>query len=72
MDYNQKHSKETHIKGTWQSEHNVFFFIRYIFDLELPKDFVPTPRDGEVDCFYFWPLEKVKKKNRKSKADVFV
>ncbi|EIE76693.1 hypothetical protein G6F46_001678 [Rhizopus delemar] len=33
---------------------------QYIFDLELPKDFVPTPRDGEVDCFYFWPLEKVK------------
>ncbi|GAN03397.1 nudix hydrolase 20, chloroplastic-like [Mucor ambiguus] len=32
----------------------------YIYDLELPKDFSPTPCDGEVDCFYLWPLEKVK------------
>ncbi|PHZ13795.1 uncharacterized protein RHIMIDRAFT_124941 [Rhizopus microsporus ATCC 52813] len=32
----------------------------YIFDLELPQDFKPTPKDGEVDCFYLWPLEKVK------------
>lgn len=26
----------------------------------MPKDFTPTPRDGEVECFYLWPLEKVK------------
>jgi hypothetical protein len=34
--------------------------IQYIFDLEMPADFTPTPQDGEVDCFYLWPLEKVK------------
>ncbi|KAI8967446.1 NUDIX hydrolase domain-like protein [Mycotypha africana] len=33
---------------------------QYIYDLELPKDFTPTPCDGEVGCFYLWPLEKVK------------
>jgi hypothetical protein len=33
---------------------------QYLFDLELPRDFEPTPQDGEVDCFYLWPLEKVK------------
>ncbi|KAI7897667.1 NUDIX hydrolase domain-like protein [Cokeromyces recurvatus] len=33
---------------------------QYIFDLEMPKDFTPTPRDGEAECFYLWPLEKVK------------
>ncbi|OBZ86801.1 hypothetical protein A0J61_05154 [Choanephora cucurbitarum] len=33
---------------------------QYIFDLELPDDFSPTPSDGEVDCFYQWPLSKVK------------
>ncbi|CEP18302.1 hypothetical protein [Parasitella parasitica] len=32
----------------------------YIYDLELPQNFSPTPCDGEVDCFYLWPLEKVK------------
>ncbi|CAO3702352.1 unnamed protein product [Rhizopus stolonifer] len=33
---------------------------QYIYDLELPQDFKPTPRDGEVECFYLWPLDKVK------------
>ncbi|GAA5804673.1 hypothetical protein HPULCUR_010176 [Helicostylum pulchrum] len=32
----------------------------YIYDLKLPQDFKPKPRDGEVDCFYLWPLDKVK------------
>ena len=32
----------------------------YVYDLELPRGFSPTPCDGEVDCFYLWPLEKVK------------
>ncbi|KAJ2156267.1 hypothetical protein GGF46_005302 [Coemansia sp. RSA 552] len=34
----------------------------FIFDLELPADFVPTPNDGEVDSFYLWPLDQVLKK----------
>ncbi|KAI8366915.1 NUDIX hydrolase domain-like protein [Blakeslea trispora] len=33
---------------------------QYVFDLELPNDFSPTPCDGEVECFYQWPLSKVK------------
>ncbi|RCI02787.1 hypothetical protein CU098_007567 [Rhizopus stolonifer] len=33
---------------------------QYIFDLELPQDFTPTPCDGEVDCFYLWRLDKVR------------
>lgn len=32
----------------------------YIYDLELPQDFKPNPRDGEVGCFYLWPLDIVK------------
>ncbi|KAI7869592.1 NUDIX hydrolase domain-like protein [Mucor mucedo] len=32
----------------------------YLFDLELPQDFKPIPRDGEAECFYLWPLQKVK------------
>ncbi|KAJ3282850.1 hypothetical protein HK104_010680 [Borealophlyctis nickersoniae] len=32
----------------------------YIYDLELPADFVPTPVDGEVQAFYLWSLEEVK------------
>ncbi|KAG0175240.1 hypothetical protein DFQ28_002100 [Apophysomyces sp. BC1034] len=31
----------------------------YVYDLQLPSDFMPTPRDGEVECFYLWSLEKV-------------
>ncbi|KAI8876742.1 hypothetical protein K501DRAFT_326899 [Backusella circina FSU 941] len=33
---------------------------QYGFDLEMPAGFTPTPCDGEVECFYLWPLEKVK------------
>ena len=35
--------------------------FRYIFDLGLPNDFTPTPKDGEVDCFYLWDMDQVKK-----------
>ncbi|KAG1052144.1 hypothetical protein G6F55_006336 [Rhizopus delemar] len=42
------------------SQHGLQPETQYIFDLELPRDFVPTPRDGEVDCFYLWPLDKIK------------
>ncbi|CAO3621391.1 unnamed protein product [Cunninghamella blakesleeana] len=32
----------------------------YIYDLELPVDYKPTPKDGEVECFYLWTLDEVK------------
>ncbi|KAL0082916.1 NUDIX hydrolase domain-like protein [Phycomyces blakesleeanus] len=34
---------------------------QYVFDLELPSGVLPKPQDGEVDCFYLWSLDKVKK-----------
>ncbi|MCW9001165.1 MAG: DUF4743 domain-containing protein, partial [Rhodospirillales bacterium] len=33
--------------------------VLFIYDLELPSDFVPRNTDGEVDEFFLWPLEKV-------------
>lgn len=29
------------------------------YDLELPVDFRPEPRDGEVEAFELWPLDRV-------------
>jgi 8-oxo-dGTP pyrophosphatase MutT (NUDIX family) len=31
------------------------------FDLEVPADFPPANTDGEVDEFYLWPMDRVKK-----------
>lgn len=33
--------------------------VLYVFDLELPADYVPRNADGEVDEFYLWPIEQV-------------
>ncbi|KAJ2698733.1 hypothetical protein FB645_005545 [Coemansia sp. IMI 203386] len=32
---------------------------QYVYDLELPLDFVPKPTDGEVQEFYLWTLDEV-------------
>ncbi|KAJ2386653.1 hypothetical protein H4S02_003755 [Coemansia sp. RSA 2611] len=32
---------------------------QYVYDLELPPDFVPFPKDGEVDSFHLWTLDQV-------------
>ncbi|KAJ2809002.1 hypothetical protein H4R20_000470 [Coemansia guatemalensis] len=32
---------------------------QFVFDLVLPDEFVPTPKDGEVDSFYLWTLDEV-------------
>lgn len=34
--------------------------VVFCFDLELPPDFRPENRDGEVEEFYLWPLERVR------------
>ncbi|WP_048878909.1 NUDIX hydrolase [Acidocella aminolytica] len=34
--------------------------VIHAYDLELPKDFVPRPMDGEVESFALWPLPQVK------------
>ncbi|MBN1872756.1 MAG: DUF4743 domain-containing protein, partial [Anaerolineae bacterium] len=31
----------------------------FIYDLELPEDFVPQNTDGEVETFYLWPIGRV-------------
>jgi 8-oxo-dGTP pyrophosphatase MutT (NUDIX family) len=31
----------------------------YVFDLELPPDFVPRNQDGEIAEFFLWPLDRV-------------
>jgi isopentenyldiphosphate isomerase len=31
----------------------------FVFDLQLPEDFVPHNTDGEVDDFELWPIQKV-------------
>lgn len=33
--------------------------VLFVFDLELPFDFVPTPVDGEVEGFELWDLARV-------------
>ncbi|CAG8974416.1 hypothetical protein HYALB_00010056 [Hymenoscyphus albidus] len=32
--------------------------IQYIYDLELPNDFIPKIKDGEVEAFYCWTVEE--------------
>ncbi len=34
--------------------------VVYCFDLELPEDFEPVNRDGEVHHFELWPMERVR------------
>lgn len=31
----------------------------HCYEVELPEDFTPTPRDGEVESFSLWPLAQV-------------
>ncbi len=31
----------------------------FMYDLQLPLDFVPTPLDGEVSQYYLWGMDKV-------------
>ena len=33
--------------------------VLFCYDLELPRDFVPVPCDGEVAAFELWSVEKV-------------
>jgi 8-oxo-dGTP pyrophosphatase MutT (NUDIX family) len=31
----------------------------FVFDLKLPLDFKPFPKDGEVECFYLMDVNEV-------------
>jgi 8-oxo-dGTP pyrophosphatase MutT (NUDIX family) len=33
--------------------------VLHLYDLWLPEDFIPRPRDGEVESFALWPLARV-------------
>ncbi|MEE8536216.1 MAG: DUF4743 domain-containing protein [Kiloniellales bacterium] len=33
--------------------------VLFCFDLELPADFEPSNRDGEVEAFFLWPMTRV-------------
>ena len=33
--------------------------LQVVYDLELPADFTPENRDGEIAEFYLWPVERV-------------
>nr|XP_020653357.1 nudix hydrolase 20, chloroplastic-like isoform X2 [Pogona vitticeps] len=49
------------ISYTYEGAHGgIYPECQFVFDLELPEDFVPQVGDGEVQEFYLWPLEKVK------------
>ena len=32
----------------------------FLYDLELPEEFVATPHDGEVERYYLWDMERVR------------
>lgn len=38
--------------------------VLYVYDLELPHDFTPTPSDGEIAEYMLWPIEKVAERVR--------
>ncbi|XP_026881665.2 thiamin pyrophosphokinase 2 [Electrophorus electricus] len=48
------------ISYTYEDEEGVFPECQFVFDLELPTNFRPQIGDGEVQAFYFYPINKVK------------
>ncbi|KAJ2783339.1 hypothetical protein GGI15_002626 [Coemansia interrupta] len=49
-----------------QSELGLQPETEYVYDLELPLDFVPKPTDGEVEEFYLWTMDQVVDNVRKN------
>jgi 8-oxo-dGTP pyrophosphatase MutT (NUDIX family) len=45
--------------------------ILYVFDLDVPPDFVPENRDGEIAEFQLWPVQRVLQTVRDSDAFKF-
>lgn len=48
------------VSYTYEDERGIFPECQFVYDLEVPVDFVPRIGDGEVQEFYLWPLDKVK------------
>ncbi|PVD24820.1 hypothetical protein C0Q70_15306 [Pomacea canaliculata] len=60
-DEHLKHLKQVGLVSCcYENEKGVFPENLFVFDLELPADFKPVNRDGEMDTFYLLPLDKVK------------
>lgn len=38
--------------------------VLFNYDIELPRDFEPTPTDGEVDAFYLWHIDEIVERMR--------
>ncbi|XP_027869460.1 thiamine pyrophosphokinase 2 [Xiphophorus couchianus] len=55
-----KASPVSTVSYTYEDEEGVFPESQFVFDLELPLDFVPCVGDGEVQDFYLLPIEEVK------------
>lgn len=43
--------------------------LLHCYEVGLPEDFTPTPRDGEVEGFALWPLPRVAEALREGGAD---
>lgn len=41
----------------YESERGLFPNTEFVFDLELPADFVPNNQDGEVETFELLPVK---------------
>lgn len=44
---------------TYEDDEGIFPECQFVFDLELPLNFQPHIGDGEVQAFYYYPIEKV-------------
>uniref|UniRef100_A0A672K1S8 Nudix hydrolase 20, chloroplastic-like n=1 Tax=Sinocyclocheilus grahami TaxID=75366 RepID=A0A672K1S8_SINGR len=47
------------VSYTYEDEEGIFPECQFVFDLELPLNFQPHIGDGEVQAFYYYPIEKV-------------
>lgn len=43
------------------SDGGIYPECQFVYDLELPEEFVPQVGDGEVQEFYLWSLDKVRR-----------
>ncbi|CAG0896093.1 unnamed protein product [Darwinula stevensoni] len=46
----------------YEDERGLFPQTEFVYDLELPLDFMPVNADGEVECFQLFPLHEILEK----------
>jgi hypothetical protein len=56
----------------FESERGLFPNTEFVFDLELPLDFVPFNSDGEVECFELLPAKVLAIRHSKQPRPTFV